>query len=199
MRFRTYPAVGFAILCLLSAYVGLAPTSYNPALPSYGQSDKVLHFITFFLLTLCFYWILETNRRKNLQLTLLVCPGVLGVGSEIVQGLLPNGRAFDLLDIFANVVGSGAALAICVWYHKRMLERKRHGRTFGPLAEGEEEDFDVELGEGIGSQENGVIPEATLEAEVDNWDENAEDWDEDEANEDDAKPSDDEVGKKRND
>jgi len=91
-----------------------------------------------------------------------------------------------------------AALAICTWYHKRMLERKRKTRTFGPLTEGEEDD--LELGEGPGSQENGVIPEPTLEQEVDNWDENAEDWDEDDENVNEAEANgEEEVPKKRND
>jgi len=85
MRIRTYPAVGFAFLVLASAYLGLAPST----IPSYKQSDKALHFVTFFLLTLCFYWILETNKRRNLQITLFVCTLVLGVGSEGVQALLP--------------------------------------------------------------------------------------------------------------
>lgn len=82
---------GFAVLLIASAYLGLS----NTKLPSYKQSDKGLHFITFFLLTLCFYWILETNRRRNLQLTLFVCPVVLGVGSEIAQGLLPVSVCWD--------------------------------------------------------------------------------------------------------
>lgn len=77
--------VAFGVLLLVAAYLGLSTTK----VPSYKQSDKVLHFVTFFLLTLCFYWIIETNRRRVLHLTLFVCPVVLGIGSEIAQGLLP--------------------------------------------------------------------------------------------------------------
>jgi len=173
MRIRSYPAVAFGILVLASAYLGLAPPNFS----SYKQSDKVLHFITFFLLTLCFYWIVETNRRRNLQLTLLVCPLTLGIGSEIIQGLLPNGRDFDIYDIACNVLGSLAALGLCLWYHKRMLERKRRNKVYSPL--GDDDEGDLELGEGLGPQENGIVQEPTLEQQVDNWDENAEDWDED--------------------
>lgn len=110
-------------------------------------------------------------------MTLSTCTVLLGVGSEFVQVVLPNGRNFDLYDIVANIVGSLAALALCSWYHKRMLERKRVQRY--QLVSGEE--GDVELGEGgggerveDGGQETGVV-ERTLEEEVDNWDENAED------------------------
>lgn len=37
-------------------------------------------------------------------------------------------RAFDAFDILANLVGGGLALFLNQWYHKRMLERKRHAR-----------------------------------------------------------------------
>ena len=139
---------------------------------------------------LLFYWILETSRRRLIHLTLLVCTAGIGIGSEIVQGFLPNGRDFDPFDIVANVVGSALALLLCSWYHKRMLERRRRNKHYD-MVPGDEED--VELGEGVGisSQETGVIPaEANGQAdaagdktnvtqELDNWDENAEDWEED--------------------
>jgi hypothetical protein len=91
---------------VLSAYLGLAPQT----LPSYKQSDKVLHFLTFLLLTvitppattkllanshkLSFYWIIETSRRRVLHFTIFVCPITLGIGSEIAQGILPVRRRF---------------------------------------------------------------------------------------------------------
>ncbi|KAE9981504.1 hypothetical protein BLS_007333 [Venturia inaequalis] len=192
MRIRQPPAIAFGVLVLASAYLGLAPST----IPSYGQSDKLLHFLIFFLLTLSFYWILEIGRRRNLHITFFACTLVLGVGSEIVQGLLPNplpqnGRVFDPLDILANLFGSLLALALNTWYHKRMLERKRASKHYN-LVPGDDddegaldEDVDLELGERSGpahldGQENGLVGRApTLEQEVDNWDENAEDWDED--------------------
>ena len=163
----------------------------------------MLHLLTFFALTLAFYWILDTNRRRTLNLTLIVCTAGLGVGSECLQAVLPNGRVFDLLDLVANVVGSLAAVALCSWYHKRMLERKRSRKQYNPVP-GEDlgdGDDNLELGESAGlgdatsdrQQEEGVISgdgdtsaaasgqrATTLEEEVDNWDENAVDaWDED--------------------
>jgi hypothetical protein len=89
---------------------------------------------------------------------------------------LQNGREFDIFDIAANVLGSLAAVGICLWYHKRMLERKRRSKT-GTFLGDDGEEFDVELGEGIDPQEQGIVIEPTLEEEVDNWDENGEDWD----------------------
>ncbi|RDW86331.1 VanZ family protein [Aspergillus mulundensis] len=177
MRIR-YPFAGaFVFLLILSAYIGLLPHSESPSVPPNLQpNDKLLHVVTFFLLSLIFYWIPDTSRRRTLHLTLVVCTLALGVGSEILQGILPNGRSFDPFDLLANIVGSLGAVGLCSWYHRRMLERRRKSR-FGSLGEGG--DDDVELGhregEGLEPQESGVI---NLEQEVDNWDENAVDnWD----------------------
>lgn len=82
----------------------------------------------------------------------------LGLGSEIVQGLLPNGRQFDLLDIAANIFGSLLGLGLSTVYHKRMLDRRRKKKGYGivPQDTGGE---DLELGEGGTRQEAGITEE----------------------------------------
>jgi hypothetical protein len=108
---------------------------------------------------------------------------VLGIGSEILQALLPNGRSFDPFDVLANIIGSLGAIGLCTWYHKRMLDRRRKAR-FGALLDGAGDDVELgvngaERGEGLNPQEDGVTATRSLEQEVDNWDENAVDnWDE---------------------
>ncbi|KAL7797229.1 hypothetical protein V8C37DRAFT_370400 [Trichoderma ceciliae] len=179
MRIRLPFAGVFLLLLLLAGYAGLSTLQLGNYV-----NDKVLHFVTFFLLTVVFYWIVDTNRRRTLNMTLAVCTLILGVGSEFVQSFLPNDRDFDLYDIVANVVGSLLGVGVCAWYHKRMLERKRQRKHYDAVpGEDGEDGEDVELGEG---QESGVMDAPTrgrtLEEEVDNWDENAEDnWDEDNA------------------
>lgn len=138
-----------------------------------------------------------------MHLTLLICTAGLGIGSEIVQGLLPNGRDFDPFDILANVVGSALALLICSWYHRRMLERRRKSKHYEVVpgdddngADGETgRERDVELGEGLrhssNEQEAGSVRAdmngqtgaelsqgkvTNVTEELDNWDENEEDW-----------------------
>jgi len=179
MRIRLPFAGAFLFLLLAAAYAGLSALQVDAVV-----NDKVLHFFTFFFLTICFYWILDTSRRRTLNLTLVVCTGILGVGSELLQAFLPNGRTFDLYDIVANVVGSLGALGLSTWYHMRMLERKRMAKSYQAVPG--EEDIDLELGEGVGAQESGTtlanqpVPQ-TLDEELDHWDENAEDaWDEEE-------------------
>jgi len=178
MRIRLPFAGAFIFLLFAAGYAGLTSLQVDGVF-----NDKILHLVTFFVLTTCFYWILDTTRRRNLNFALLVCTGVLGVGSEILQGFLPNGRTFDFYDIVANIVGSLAAIGLSSWYHMRMLERKRKAKLYQVVPGGEE--HDLELGEGVGAQESGIASAApaaqTLDQEVDNWDENAEDaWDEEE-------------------
>ncbi|KAH8692691.1 putative VanZ domain protein [Talaromyces proteolyticus] len=181
MRIRFYFLGAFVLLLFLSGYMGLLPHSSLGSIPTNLQpSDKFLHLVTFFLLSLVFYWIPDTSRRRALQISLLVCTLLLGVGSEILQAILPNGRIFDPFDIVANVVGSLGAIGLCGWYHRRMMERRRKARI-GALTDGGGAEDDIELGlsgnenHGIGPQETGVT---SLEQEVDNWDENAVDsWD----------------------
>lgn len=55
-----------------------------------------------------------------------------------------------------------------------MLERKRAARGYGAVA-GDDLDHDVELGEGIGGQESGIV-RPTVEEELEHWNENEEDW-----------------------
>ncbi|KAI9822492.1 MAG: hypothetical protein M1827_000211 [Pycnora praestabilis] len=175
MRIRLPFAGAFVFLLVVSAYLGLT------SIQILYVNDKALHFVTFFVLTTCFYWILDTSRRRNLNFALIACTGILGVGSEIVQGFIPNDRVFDPYDILANVVGSLAAIGLCSLYHKRMLERKRQAKQYHVVPSDELDGEDVELGEGAGPQESAVADAVapTLDEEVDNWDENVEDnWDE---------------------
>lgn len=174
------------LLLLVAAYLGLTTLQLGQYV-----NDKVLHFVTFFILSVVFYWVVDTTRRRTVHMTVVVCTVVLGIGSEFVQSFLPNDREFDMYDIVANIAGSLAAVGLCAWYHKRMLERKRLQRSTYNAVPGQDEDgdreYDVELGEGheTGIVENGP-PARTLEQEVDNWDENAADDDDDDWEEDDG-------------
>lgn len=168
----------FFLLLLLAGYAGLTSLQIDVYV-----NDKVLHLFTFFALTVAFYWIVDTNRRRTLNLTLIICTICLGVGSEFLQNFLPNGRDFDLYDILANVVGSLAALGLCSLYHKRMVDRKRKRKQYN-VVPGEDTGEDLELGEGVGGgHEEGVIESSgpaggghgeragMTEEDVDNWDE----------------------------
>ncbi|KAK2589856.1 hypothetical protein QQS21_012465 [Conoideocrella luteorostrata] len=177
MRIRLPFAGVFLLLLLIAGYAGLTKLQLGLYV-----NDKALHVLTFFVLTIVFYWIVDTNRRRTLNMTLVVCTLCLGVGSEFVQSFLPNDRDFDLYDIVANVVGSLSGLGLCSLYHKRMLERKRQQKTYNVVPGDDNDDVELESGQetGITNAEAGPSRGRTLEEEVDNWDENApDDWDDD--------------------
>lgn len=94
------------------------------------------------------------------------------------------------------MLGSGLALALSSWYHKRMLERRRKNKHYD-IVPGDEpadgEDNDVELGN-VRNQETGNVSanvdrqadggaqtqaqaQTNVTEELDHWDENEEDWD----------------------
>ena len=146
----------FVLVLLGAAYLGFGSIQIAQV------NDKILHFLTFFLLTITFYWILDTTRRRVLNFTLAVVTFGLGLGSEAVQGLLPNGLQFDPLDIAANVIGSLLALGLCTMYHKRMLDRKRRAKGYSTVPQdGEGEDLE------LGGQEIGVVVEDARESSPD--------------------------------
>ncbi|KAI4116587.1 MAG: hypothetical protein LQ345_003032 [Seirophora villosa] len=146
----------FAVLFLLAAYLRLSSMQIPQVNP------QVLHLITFFLLTLTFYWILDTTRRRLLNFTLLFITVALGLGSEALQLILPNSRYPDPVNVAANILGSLVALALCSIYHKRMLDRRRRRKGYGVVPQdGEAED--LELGPSA-RQETGVVDAGA------NWD-----------------------------
>ncbi|EFX00814.1 vanz-like protein [Grosmannia clavigera kw1407] len=163
MRIR-WPFVGaFCVLLVVAGYAGLSSLQLGHLI-----NDKLLHLVTFFVLSVVFYWIVDTNRRRALNLAVGVCVFGLGIGSEVLQAVIPNnGREFDVMDIAANMLGSFVGVTLCTIYHKRMLERKRlrrytavPGEDDGELVDGAG-DVDVELGEGVGLHDgDGGVPAA---------------------------------------
>ena len=81
---------------------------------------------------------------------------VIDVASEFAQAIINPERQFDVVDIAANVLGSFAAIALCAWYHRRMLERKRKRKMQGYGLVTGDDVADIELGEGSGGQETGI-------------------------------------------
>ncbi|KAL8801914.1 MAG: hypothetical protein Q9182_004148 [Xanthomendoza sp. 2 TL-2023] len=138
MRVR-YPFAGaFTVLLLLAAYLRLSSMQVPQINPG------ALHLLTFFLLTLTFYWILDTTRRRILNFTLLLITFALGLGSEVLQYILPNGRILDPVNVAANVLGSLTALGLCSLYHKRMLDRRRRKKGYGIVPQdGEGQDLEL--------------------------------------------------------
>ncbi|CAH6719240.1 hypothetical protein CLIB1444_02S04038 [[Candida] jaroonii] len=90
--------------------------------------DKLIHFITFFLLTLEFFFIFQTKKIKQLiYITFIICTLGGSIASEFLQNFINPSRIFDINDIFYNVGGSIVALIISgvssSWNRRRRYKR----------------------------------------------------------------------------
>lgn len=87
-------AVGFA---------SLAPVEHLPVI-DFSFSDKALHAAMYFFMLIA--WVLALKNYRNLKIVeiaaLVFCFGTV---IEVLQGVLPFGRSFDLFDVLANVTG----------------------------------------------------------------------------------------------
>lgn len=108
----------------LAAYLGFALIH----LPH----DKVIHFSTFLILTVEFYFLFDTRNKKILRvITFIVCTCGAGIGLEVVQLMVNPIRIFDFFDIISNVCGSCLGLLIACalnWRIDKSRQEKRRGR-----------------------------------------------------------------------
>ncbi|KAI8330451.1 hypothetical protein BC941DRAFT_475563 [Chlamydoabsidia padenii] len=92
-------------------------------------NDKVLHFGTFCILSICLYYLWNLTFKRNLILTGSIL-FFLTIGSEFIQGLLPY-RTFDWYDILANVLGSLTGLMMALGLDYAWKSRKDQIRRQG--------------------------------------------------------------------
>ena len=55
--------------------------------PESTVHDKLQHFLVFFFLTLVFYWIVDTTKRRILNMTIIFSL-IMGIGSEVLQAMI---------------------------------------------------------------------------------------------------------------
>lgn len=119
----------FVLSLVLAAYLGFALIH----LPH----DKLVHFVTFFVLTAEFYWLWVAPPVVVAAGTLVVCTLGASVVSEVLQGYVNPQRVFDAGDIVSNLLGSLAALVACAG--GRWLLNKRATTTTGIYSGGSHE------------------------------------------------------------
>ncbi|CAX45440.1 conserved hypothetical protein [Candida dubliniensis CD36] len=119
-----YPVLILFVFSLIGAcYLGFASIH----LPY----DKLIHFTTFCVLTLEFFFVFDTQYKslKVLRnITLIICTLGGSVGSEIIQNLVNPKRVFDIYDIVANILGSLLGLGLSVGYVTWSKNRARQKR-----------------------------------------------------------------------
>ncbi|KAI8070477.1 hypothetical protein BC940DRAFT_296212 [Gongronella butleri] len=122
MRLQVLVVIFF--LLILMGVLGFAPIHMHE-----NVNDKVLHFMTFCILSICIYYLWNLSFQRNLALTGGVLL-VMAIGSEFIQGLLPY-RTFDVWDIVANLSGGSTGLAIAFGLDYAWAARKEHQRRWG--------------------------------------------------------------------
>ena len=123
MNFRISPfvfralALGWALAIVI---LSLAPLD-GPDLPG---SDKSLHFLAYFVLTLgLLLGFVDQGSVRSVSIV-LASSVMLGAAVELLQPV--TGRHRDLLDLAANVAGAVGALVI--WLATRALADKLRSR-----------------------------------------------------------------------
>jgi VanZ family protein len=110
LRFpRLWLGVGWTAV-VLAVVVSLVPTHRLPQPPN--VSDKVEHFVAYFLLSLWFAGIYPRAKYWIIALGL----GVMGVLIEFAQGSMGYGRYADVRDVVANCAGLLAGLLLSWWW-----------------------------------------------------------------------------------
>lgn len=114
--------LGFFASLAIAAYLGFALVQ----LPH----DKLVHFITFYILTLEFYFLFDTGNKSLKILRFLtvgwwICSSIF---LEIAQSIINPKRVFDVNDILANVLGGGAAFGTALVIQAQLVKRARAGR-----------------------------------------------------------------------
>ncbi|GAB2651078.1 VanZ family protein [Arenimonas aestuarii] len=89
-------------------------------LPGPAHSDKLGHFLAYFVLSA---WAVWTFRARRAHLLAAVALVALGIAMEIAQATLTRVRLGDVRDVLANTLGVAAGLSLTLTPLQRLLER----------------------------------------------------------------------------
>ncbi|MCF8335219.1 MAG: VanZ family protein [Bacteroidales bacterium] len=117
------PFIFFLILLIIIAYgsLGSDETAKEFQPFRFGNSDKLMHGIMYFLLTLSLVYgmVKTTGLFHNWQVYVVViaAPVAYGTIMEILQYALTPDRQAELPDFFANLTGVGLAFLLAFLYY----------------------------------------------------------------------------------
>ena len=96
--------------------ISLVPLPELP-LKNFILKDKLMHLLTYFLL--CTLWIrfgyIESKALHSKYIYFVI---IIAVFTEILQGILPINRHFEILDILANLLGIFMSLSLSYLFFK---------------------------------------------------------------------------------
>ena len=73
-----------------------------------SHGDKIFHFLAYFIFTWLWFntFLYRFHFKKNKSILLSILVSVtFGIVIEVLQHLITTSRGFDILDIFANILG----------------------------------------------------------------------------------------------
>lgn len=95
-------------LAILTTFIILVLSLINlNRLPfeTFNQSDKLEHFIAYFVLMLVWLTALHQQKIKLNKLQLFVLLVLFGIIIEVLQSVLTDYRTLDVFDVLANTIG----------------------------------------------------------------------------------------------
>ena len=105
------------LYALLIIYVSLSKLS-NSTQFKFEHMDKVIHYMIYSIFCLLIY---NTAKAYNLKKSLIITVALttsFGIIIELCQSILTTYRNFELLDIFANIMGT---LTIAMFINSKKL------------------------------------------------------------------------------
>lgn len=102
-------------------------------LVQFSEYDKVVHYVTFLVLTGEFYYMFDVSTHSLLRMlryvTMFTCTFSASVFLEVVQGVLNPSRVFDYYDIVYNVAGSFTGLILATLFDMYRFRKRRNNRV----------------------------------------------------------------------
>lgn len=108
------------------AYGSLANSKDLPDL-SIETSDKILHFVAYFILFILWflYLFFKSNAKlKRISLKLFIAGTLFGIVIEVLQTTITDSRQADIYDIIANCIGLVIAAFAIYLFRKKLIQLK---------------------------------------------------------------------------
>jgi VanZ family protein len=113
-------ALFIAIFFTISITIGSLVKSDVIAIEIVSISDKTIHFIAYFFLTLSWLYVFFKKKSfsKNVKFIFIGCI-VFGIIIEILQGVTTTYRTLSFLDVAANTLGVLFASTVFHFFEKK--------------------------------------------------------------------------------
>ena len=91
---------------------------------SLNTSDKLLHFIGYFVFFMCWFFYLfirNKTKLKNIFFNIFIAGTFFGIIIEVLQTVVTTSRQADIYDIFANCFGLLIAALLLYIFRKKLI------------------------------------------------------------------------------